>query len=153
LVLATGFSPERKAILEGFLLFRNELKKMGLQGFQWVDGSFVEDVENSERRRPPSDVDLLTWVFLPEGLDPEKQIEWYKRVAAWYYGLDAKANFKCDAYIAPVFPNGTSYMDDAIYWSGLFSHSKEGESWKGFFQVGLADDENEAMMILKEVAK
>lgn len=118
-----------------------------------MDGSFVEDVENGDRNRPPSDIDLVTWVYVPDGLELESFGEWFGEIAALHQLLGPKENFKCDAYLVPMMSNGLVDMNEAIYWSGLFSHSRDGETWKGFFQVELADDENEAMMILEEVAK
>ena len=39
-------SDKRIAILNGFLRFRGELHKLGLvSGFQWIDGSFLENIE------------------------------------------------------------------------------------------------------------
>lgn len=59
-------SPERGAILKGLLAFRKRLRGEGLKaGYQWLDGSFLEDIETSESR-PPNDLDLLTvyWIQL-----------------------------------------------------------------------------------------
>ena len=39
-------SPERIEILEGYLNYRKALHDLGLlEGFQWLDGSFCENVE------------------------------------------------------------------------------------------------------------
>lgn len=55
-----GTTPERRAILGKFLDFRERLHGEGLtNGFQWLDGSFLEDVETRENR-PPKDLDLVT---------------------------------------------------------------------------------------------
>jgi hypothetical protein len=41
-----ALSQERIEILTGFLAFRTELHKLGItQGFQWLDGSFLENIE------------------------------------------------------------------------------------------------------------
>ena len=53
-----GYSPQRRRLLSAFLEYRAELHSIGLvRGFQWVDGSFVE---NAEIRRGllPNDIDL-----------------------------------------------------------------------------------------------
>jgi hypothetical protein len=53
-------SPQRIAILKGFLDFRAELRKQGLtNAVQWLDGSFLENVESRESRAP-NDLDLVT---------------------------------------------------------------------------------------------
>ena len=59
LVLRFGTSPERKAILTGFLEYRAILHQFGVQhGFQWLDGSFMEEIEILEGR-PPMDLDVV----------------------------------------------------------------------------------------------
>lgn len=41
-----GTSAERLAILRGLLDYRAELLRVGIvRGFQWIDGSFVEDCQ------------------------------------------------------------------------------------------------------------
>ena len=54
------------AILDGFLRFRELLTQAGfVSGFQWVDGSFLENVEMLENR-PPNDLDVVTF-YIPPG--------------------------------------------------------------------------------------
>src|SRR5687768_15782472 len=58
-------TPERIAILQGFLRLRAAFASGGMsQGFQLLDGSFLEDVETTEGR-PPRDLDVVTmfWQF------------------------------------------------------------------------------------------
>lgn len=56
-------SPQRIEILLGFIKFRKEINKTGLtDGFQWIDGSFIEDVELIEKR-PPNDIDVVTFLI------------------------------------------------------------------------------------------
>jgi hypothetical protein len=60
-------SPERIAILHSLLQFREELYKSGItSGFQWLDGSFMENIETLESR-PPNDMDVVTFYHLPIG--------------------------------------------------------------------------------------
>jgi hypothetical protein len=59
-VLRFGNSPERIAILDGLLSYRLALTTAGMvDGFQWLDGSFTEDVETLQRRSP-NDIDVVT---------------------------------------------------------------------------------------------
>lgn len=59
-------SVERKKILAGLLAYRAALRNLGLvNGFQWIDGSFVEDIENTQNR-PPADVDVVTFSSRPD---------------------------------------------------------------------------------------
>ena len=53
-------TPHRRGILGQFLDFRERLTTEGLiNGFQWLDGSFLEDIEVRESR-PPKDLDVVT---------------------------------------------------------------------------------------------
>jgi len=48
-----GTRPERTAILSGWLDLRSDLRRLNLPGgFQWLDGSFLEDVEKFAACRP-----------------------------------------------------------------------------------------------------
>lgn len=54
-------SPDRLGILQGFLRFRELLTQAGiLSGFQWIDVSFLENIE-AEENRPPNDLDVVTF--------------------------------------------------------------------------------------------
>src|SRR5580692_10607499 len=54
-------SGPRRVILRGYLDYRAALREAGFaEGYQWLDGSFVEDVERTEGR-PPNDVDVVTF--------------------------------------------------------------------------------------------
>lgn len=57
---------ERRAILSGLVAYRTALRAIGItSGFQWLDGSFVEDCE-AVRGRVPKDIDLVTFSFRPK---------------------------------------------------------------------------------------
>src|SRR6478735_7819025 len=61
LCLKFATSPKRIEILKGLLAFRKKLTEFGvINGFQWLDGSFLENIEISERRNP-NDLDLVTF--------------------------------------------------------------------------------------------
>ena len=48
-----AFSTERIEILIGFLAYRRAIYLSGIEaGFQWVNGSFVENIESIAERRP-----------------------------------------------------------------------------------------------------
>ncbi|WP_225922790.1 DUF6932 family protein [Pseudomonas hamedanensis] len=54
-------SPDRCDIFAGYLAHRAELHRMGMDsGFQWLDGSFTEDIEMLENRAP-RDIDVVTF--------------------------------------------------------------------------------------------
>lgn len=113
----------RKNILIGFISYRTELKKLGFtQGFQWIDGSFVEDIENNQQR-PPNDIDIITFANRPTTIS--NQQEWFDFVNQ---NIDlfnpeiTKANYKCDAYHVDLDLPQAVIVKSSSYWFGLFSH-------------------------------
>ena len=62
LVIRFGTSAIRRRLLLGLLDYRKALYRAGISGgFQWVSGSFVEDVEN-RKGRGPADIDIATFL-------------------------------------------------------------------------------------------
>lgn len=108
-------------------------------GFQWVDGSFVEEVEVM-RGRPPEDIDVVS--FLPPtpigGLnDPNLLTVIADRDKTW-------DQFKVDHLIVRLHWPGDIVVEHTRYWCGLFSHRREDGVWKGMLKVDLntpADDD------------
>lgn len=67
LVSCFGTNAQRRSILQGFLDYRKQLHELGLvQGMQWLDGSFVENIEALESRAP-NDIDVVTFANIPVG--------------------------------------------------------------------------------------
>ena len=67
LVARFGNTEPRRRLLTGPLNFRAELNRADItQGFQWIDGSFVENVEVT-RDRSPADIDVVTFYYTPDG--------------------------------------------------------------------------------------
>ena len=136
-----GFSPERRAILEGFLDFRERSRTEGLiNGFQWIDGSFLEDVETRERR-PPRDMDVLTVYW---GYDLAFQTALVTTFPEFADPFLAKAAFRIDHYSLDASFDPEYTVNQSRYWILLFSHNRLG-IWKGMLRVELntpADDAN-----------
>ena len=147
-----AFSKDRIAILQGLLAFRKELRKLGItNGFQWVDGSFVEDVEKN-RGRSPNDIDLITFAMRPEGLGSEE--EWRKLVTdnqGLFVPQDAKSNYSCDAYFVDLNLNPFHIVNQTRYWFGLFSHQRDTSLWKGMVEIPIICDDDEASKLLESV--
>jgi uncharacterized protein DUF6932 len=58
-------SPARKEIFRGLLAYRQELGNIGMdEGFRWLSGSFMEDIESRESRNP-NDIDAVTFCHKP----------------------------------------------------------------------------------------
>ncbi len=147
-----GTSPERLRILDGFLRYREALHATGVtSGFQWIDGSFVEDVETI-RASPPADIDLMSFYSLSAG---DTQLAVLSRNPQLFSGDKAsifwrKSTFNTDAYLISIPPKDLStFVRLCTYWYGLFSHwniAKIGNSpqrvWKGFLQIDLSPAED-----------
>jgi len=136
------FSNERQTILQGWLNLRHGLRNLGYsQGFQWLDGSFVEDVENGERSRPPGDIDIVSFLSpsrLSVGQMDANLLGILSNRAA------TKTQLYVDHYVVPLNATGVSIVEQTRYWCGLFSHRRLDSVWKGMLKVELgsqADDD------------
>jgi hypothetical protein len=127
-------SPERMAILDGLLRFRADLHAAGItSGFQWLDGSFLEQVEALEGRAP-RDMDVVTFLDLPQGLDQQSLVQ---RHGSLFDQKHVKATYAMDAYFAVLGqPTDHWQVKNIAYWYSLWSHRRDG-LWKGFVQVDL----------------
>lgn len=140
---------ERKKILEGFLKYRIALKKVGVvSGFQWIDGSFTEDIERTEGR-PPNDIDLVTFAHRPTQCQTTEN--WEALINAnnhLFNPPDSKSRYLCDAYFVDFDTKPVSIVKRTSYWFGLFSHKRGSYMWKGLLQIDLSDNEDSALAIL-----
>ena len=141
-------SEDRVRILTGLLDFRADLRAVGFsEGFQWLDGSFVEHIEET-RGRAPADVDIVTFAHrLP--MPPE---EWKRFVMVDHRYLfdpgETKKRYHCDAYFVDLTKNAFLIVDDTRYWFGLFSHQRVTSLWKGMLSVPLQSDDDAARLLL-----
>lgn len=133
-VMRFSTSPERRSVLTGFLNYRAALHKIGIcEGFQWLDGSFLEDVEVLERRAP-RDMDVVTFMHSPAN---------FSTVDLTALDRDsAKALFQVDAYFVEldeVPPD--SLVHQSAYWYSMWSHRRN-QAWKGFLRIDLAANDD-----------
>jgi hypothetical protein len=127
-------SPERIAILGGLLQFRAALHKVGIvSGFQWLDGSFLEQVELLENR-PPRDMDVVTFFDIPQG---QNQLSLAQQHGNLFDQVYLKKTYYMDAYFAVLGqPTNEMQVKNITYWYSMWSHRRDG-LWKGFVQVNL----------------
>lgn len=135
-------STERKVILDGLLRYRAALHAAGLQeGFQWLDGSFLE---NKEARLgvAPGDIDVVTFFTLPSNTTEQEVM----RRAFSLFDLgrheDNKRLFHVDAYFQPLYVPSDRLVIGSNYWGGMWSHQRDTFLWKGFLQVPLSSGED-----------
>lgn len=147
-VLRYAHSDERRAILRGLLAYREKLREVGIiEGFQWVDGSFVEDVE-AKHGRPPNDIDIVTFASRPTGNN-----NWRELVTQNTELFDpnlSKEKYICDAYFVDLNSPPIHIVNSTRYWFGLFSHQRESCLWKGMIEIPIKCDDKEAMSILEK---
>jgi len=122
--------------LRGLLDFRTSLRALGItNGFQWLTGSFVEVMS-----REPNDIDVVTFFVLPPTLT--------QQVADAHRDLfdtrQTKPRFHCDAYFVTLATTPERLIDGTIYWYGLFSHQRSTMAWKGFLQLPLLGEREDA---------
>lgn len=138
-VTTLATSPTRRTILKGWLNHRASLRAIGFdRGFQWLDGSFVEDKE-------PQDLDIVAFLYRPPGIRDGNMLA---RLMQSNIGLFGRAQVKT-TYSLDFFPvdlNGTpeGLVSLTRYWLGLFSHRRQDSLWKGMLQVRLEDEADDA---------
>lgn len=127
-------SADRIAILQGFLALRARLHAIGLvSGFQWIDGSFLEQIEVLASRSP-ADIDVVTYFDLPAG-DTEADV--VAKHPILFDHSHVKIAFHVDHYPAVLGkPMDASQIRQISYWYSMWSHRRDG-LWKGFVQVSL----------------
>lgn len=129
-----AITQSRVKILKGFLDFRNELTSVGLvDGFQWVDGSFTENVELIERRAP-NDVDVVTFFNFQPG-DNDHTV--YSRNPNIFNQDFVKKQYLVDSYFEGLHAPGASLVARTVYWYSMWAHKRD-LSWKGFIQIPLS---------------
>ena len=137
LVTALGTTPQRRQLLRNLISYRQLLGAEGYtSGIQFVDGSFVENVEGHSGR-PPGDIDVFSILNAPQKyiVNPP---EWATTGLPFWQAeiVDRDRNklrFALDTYallFEELQPLGL--IQGTIYWYGLFSHQRGTLAWKGF---------------------
>lgn len=144
LVAAFGTTPHRRQLLRNLIAYRALLAQGGyVGGIQFIDGSFVENVEVLESRNP-GDIDVFSILNAPPKYltDPA---EWQATGLPFWNAEVADRNlnkqrFSLDTY-AVLFEERQAQpmnlISDIIYWYGLFSHQRTTFAWKGFAGIAL----------------
>jgi hypothetical protein len=147
LVQRFATSPERRAILTGYLSHRAYLIGLGITGIQWLDGSFLENVENLESRAP-GDIDVISFIVRPPAYQNTNHAAWQ---AYWmghmpvFEAQQAKLAYRTDAYFVDVAFGAGYVVKQTAYWFGLFSHKRATGLWKGMLEVLLDSQQDDAI--------
>jgi hypothetical protein len=133
LIEKLGTSLRRLEIVVGLLAYREQWYQFGItDGFQWIDGSFMEDIEATERRSP-RDVDVVTWFDLPDDLTED---EFLASASHLYDRAEIKHRYRVDAYSFAFVPDLAIMVEQAAYWYGVWAHRRD-DLWKGFLSIEL----------------
>lgn len=138
-VTALSGSSGRREILNGWLAHRAALRSLGIDaGFQWLDGSFVED-------KDPQDLDIVTFFRRPAtAVTPVLLLELVRQHPTVFSRANIKDTFRLDAMFVDMDATPEAVVDNTRYWLGLFSHRRLDSMWKGMLKVSLENSGDDA---------
>lgn len=132
-----GVSKHRRDVLRGLLRYREELRKEGFEGFQWLDGGFLD-----RKAEEPKDVDLITFYRRKQGWSATTMVELADRRPELVD--ETFSTFMCDAYFIDLDDDDREFLARYIaYWVGVFSHQRVTGVRRGLVQVALGPDEDD----------
>jgi len=139
-VTALGTTTHRRAILRRWIEHRQQLRAIDVvNGFQWLDGSFVED-------KIPNDLDIVTFFHRPaNALDSIALGALIAGNGHLFRRGQVKPAFNLDAFFVDLNSHSEQIVSYTRYLLGLFSHRRGDSLWKGMLQVRLenvVDDES-----------
>lgn len=144
--------PGRRQLLQGLLAYRSDMAALGfVRGFQWLDGSFAEDVE-AHQQRPPNDIDIVTFAFSPAGLTSAQINQVIADNPVVFTNARAKEKYGCDAYVVPLDKAPENLVKRTAYYFSLFSHRRSDQVWKGLLQIPLESDDVLARDLLQNMS-
>ena len=135
-----GTTDNRKDILRGWLKHREALRSIGIdRGFQWLDGSFLEDKE-------PNDLDLAAFLYRPSAIatDLAAWNDLLRKNAAFFMRDTVKNTYRLDSFFFDLEGNPELLVSGAPYFLQLFSHRRSTQIWKGMLQVRMEDAQDDA---------
>lgn len=144
LARAFGTTAPRQQLLRNLIAYRALLTHEGyIGGIQFIDGSFMEDVETFASRAP-SDIDVFSVLNIPTKYHTAPATWPIAGLPFWQtevidrhrnkqrFGLDTYAVIFEDLHAQPMV-----LIRDIIYWYSLFSHQRGTFAWKGFAGITL----------------
>ena len=125
----------------------------GKNGFQWLDGSFVE---NKESRPPdlspghPGDIDVMMFMRRPANF--RNKADFQKLLAANRALFDrrsVKSRYHVDIFTVDMGRATDYVLRWARYYLMLFSHRRLDQVWKGLLEVRQEDDGDDAPLLAR----
>ncbi|MCF1707756.1 hypothetical protein L0V05_02890 [Tabrizicola sp. J26] len=150
-------SPQRAELLLGLNEYRKLLFTGGfVSGSQWIDGSFVENVEE-RRRRSPSDIDVVTLFNRPiryQATPSSWHFDYQNRIFPKYFDTKKmKPLYGCDTYAIDLDSGGGALIRNTTYWFGLFSDVRNSNQKKGIVELPLSADAAEYLVVEQAVRR
>ena len=101
------------------------------------------------RTGSPNDIDVVTFFVRPPSLrDPVAWAAFLGANEGIFKPPLAKAQFRTDPYYVDVSFGPLHVIEQASYWSGLFSHQRATSLWKGLVKVWLDPQRDDANALL-----
>jgi len=118
-----AITADRVTLLDGLLRYRAALYQAGItSGFQWLDGSFVEDVE-LRQKRAPRDIDTVIFVHLSPAIEQAGPNA--SGIGTLFDRAYLKTHYLLDAYFFELGkPLDAQTIRYIAYWYGFFHTEK-----------------------------
>lgn len=150
LVERFGHTKSRRDLIRKFFAFRNEVRNCGWHhGFQWLNGSFLTDVERLERGRAPGDIDVVSFLYSSEATD----LTAARHMASEEGHDDIKSRLQIDSYFVDLDVKTETVIDSAMYWQSIWGHRKGDYREKGFVKVTIDSCDDAALSLLDRLDK
>ena len=124
-------SSTRIKLLKHYLQFRAKLNEFQISGFQWIFGSFTENVETS-RNKDPEDIDVVT--FYDVDVNNFEIIK--NNFPEFIYRNQAKNKYKIDSLLVNLNYPPKDIVSHTAFWMNFFSHTRH-NVWKGGLLIEL----------------
>ncbi|ARS34296.1 hypothetical protein CA264_01920 [Pontibacter actiniarum] len=106
-------------------------------GYQWLDGSFLEDIETLEKR-PPKDIDVVTFYAGQLEKTPGIVIDVNKNITSNFIEFampsKAKVKYKVDNQPVDIATDPFRVIEATRFWIQLFTHRRN-QIWKGILRI------------------
>jgi hypothetical protein len=139
---ALGTTDHRRALLRNLIGYRSVIASDDfVQGVQFINGSFVENIEATEQRQP-NDIDVFSILAPPAKYIQTPALWQATGLAFWKNEIidnpKNKLRFSIDCYALMLnIDNIGLFLRQSLYWYSLFSHKRSNHDWKGFAAVPL----------------
>jgi len=129
IVTTFGTTDHRRTLLQNWLDHRAAFRALGFsQGFQWIDGSSVED-------KVPQDLDVVTSRAAPLVLPVQALERLVRANPDQCIRGPVKRRYNLDAFFVDLDGSKEVLVNATRYYAGLFSHRRGDDLWKGMVQV------------------